>query len=277
MVDEAKDTSDAGKWTERRAVYERLKAIIDPRPVERAFTMKHGQMFYGLCFAGFLIATNNIDAIQIPAGDRRFAVLANGKRMTGEMAEKLQAWMDQPGNIAALAAWLEARDLRTFKPYDAPETLTKTVMQELSRTEREEAFLTVRKLFGKSALFTGEQFRRAIEREVGNDIARRDDFKPWVRRRLREAATSRIPRKEPRARRRAATSRSEEFRMLPRSDGTRPLILCWRDYEGREITSEEDARGQVAEIDKIIGVEGDSLPVQMRKRFVVHDGGERPA
>ena len=31
MVDEAKDTADASRWSERRAVYERLKAIIDPK------------------------------------------------------------------------------------------------------------------------------------------------------------------------------------------------------------------------------------------------------
>ena len=37
MVDEAKDTADASRWSERRAVYERLKAIIDPKAVERAF------------------------------------------------------------------------------------------------------------------------------------------------------------------------------------------------------------------------------------------------
>ena len=78
MVDEAKDTADAGRWSERRAAYERLKSIIDPRAIERSFIVKGHQRFFGLCFAAFLIFTNNLDAIQIPAGDRRFGCLANG-------------------------------------------------------------------------------------------------------------------------------------------------------------------------------------------------------
>ena len=40
MVDEAKDTADAGRWSERRAVYERLKSVIDPRAIERSFVVK---------------------------------------------------------------------------------------------------------------------------------------------------------------------------------------------------------------------------------------------
>ena len=35
--------------------------------------------------------------------------------MTGEMAPRLQAWMDDPGNIAALARWLAARDISKFE------------------------------------------------------------------------------------------------------------------------------------------------------------------
>ena len=194
-------------------------------------------MFYGLCFAGFLIATNNLDAIQIPDGDRRFAVLANGGRMTAEMAKKLQTWMEQEGNIAALAQWLETSDLEKFDPFDAPETLTKKAMQEMSRTDRDEAFLTVRKLFGRAALFTGEQFHRAMVAEVPAKTAMREDFGAWASHRLRQTTTS----------------RDGEFRMpLRKSDNKRVLILRWRDYEGPAVKTAEDAQAKVAIIEKIL-------------------------
>ena len=37
-------------------------------------------------------------------------------------------------------------------------TLTKTAMQELAVSERDEAFIAVRRRIGKNGLFTGEQF-----------------------------------------------------------------------------------------------------------------------
>ena len=49
MVDEAKDTADAGRWSERRAVYERLKAVIDPRAIERSFVVKGLQTVLRAC------------------------------------------------------------------------------------------------------------------------------------------------------------------------------------------------------------------------------------
>ena len=249
MVDEAKDTADASRWSERRAAYERLKSVIDPRAIERSFVVKGGQRFFGLCFAAFLIFTNNLDAIQIPPGDRRFGCLANGGRMTAEMAKGLQAWMDQPGNIAELARFLEKRDIRQFDPFEAPETLTKKAMQELATSERDEAFVAVRRRIGKNGLFTGDLFESALKTEVGSETAHRDDFKFWVKRRLRAAATA----------------NKERFRMPPRVDHTRPLILRWRDYDGPAIKTLEDAQEQVELTRKILAAASDEQAEKLRE------------
>ena len=107
-VNEAKDTPEFGRWSERRAVYERLKELVDPRAIERTFLKKGQQAFQAPAFASYLIASNNRDALQIPPGDRRVAALANGGQLPGAQAKVLQAWMEQPGNIAALAGFLEA-------------------------------------------------------------------------------------------------------------------------------------------------------------------------
>ena len=37
FVSESRDNAEAGRWTERRAVYERIKEVVDPRPVAAHF------------------------------------------------------------------------------------------------------------------------------------------------------------------------------------------------------------------------------------------------
>jgi|KBSSwiStaDraftv2_1062776.scaffolds.fasta_scaffold65058_4 hypothetical protein len=186
-VNEAKDTPESGRWTERRAVYERLREIVDPRAIERTFIVKGKQAFSGLSFASYLVFSNNRDALQIPEGDRRVAALANGERMAPEMAAALQAWMNQPGNIAGLARWLEARDLTGFDAYAPPSTETKTTMQELARSELDDAFMTIRRRIGPNGLFTGEQIRAAVVQEAG-DTGVGDELRRWVNRRIRSEA-----------------------------------------------------------------------------------------
>jgi hypothetical protein len=250
FVTEAKDTDDAGAWRVRHAVFEHLKSIIDPRAIEQPFTRKNFPLFYALCFCSFIIATNNIDALQLPAGDRRFAVLANGVQMAAEMAVKLQAWLEQPGNIAALARWLEARDIDAFKPFEAPETLSKEIMQQAARTDRDEAFAAVRKLFGKAALFTGEQFKRAMQAEL---LVSGPELDAWMGHKLRQTTTS----------------NKEEFRMPERaSDKKRLLILRWRDYDGPKVTTREEAMANVAVTDKLLSAKDEAQAEFLRGMFV---------
>jgi len=117
VVSESKDTPESGKWSAQRAVYERLKEIVDPRPVVRTFTMKNRQAFEAVSSASYLVFSNNFDPLQIPDNDRRITALANGTQMTAEMAQALDVWMDQPANIAELGdGWNPAilpRSVRT--------------------------------------------------------------------------------------------------------------------------------------------------------------------
>ena len=171
--------------------------------------------------------------------------------MTDGDGEGLQAWMDQPGNIAALARSLEARfKTMVFDPFEAPVTLTKSAMQELASSERDDAFLAVRRRIGKNGLFTGEQFLSAMNAEVGSDTAHRDDFKFWVKQRLRAAATS-----------------IKRFRMPPRADHTRPLILRWRDYDGPDVEKLEliQAQEQVELTGKVLAAGSDEQAEKLRE------------
>jgi hypothetical protein len=169
-VSESKDAPDSGRWSAQRAVYERLKEIVDPRPVQRTFMRKGLPAFEAPCFASYMVFSNNRDALQIPADDRRVTALQNGAKLPPAQAAALQAWMDQPGNIAALARHLETGDLSWFDAYTPLHTETKATMQELARSELDEAYDAVRKRIGPHRLFTGEQVRVAVLAEMGDSL-----------------------------------------------------------------------------------------------------------
>jgi hypothetical protein len=184
-VNEAKDTAESGQWAARRAVYERLKELVDPRAIERTFQPKGQPAFSAQAFASYLIFSNNRDALQIPPDDRRAAALSNGGRMAGAMAAGLQAWMEDGGNIAELARWLEARDLTGFDVYTPLHTAAKATMQALARSELDEAFDLVRKTIGPRGLFTGEALQAALVSEISD---RSEGVLRSIKRMIRNAA-----------------------------------------------------------------------------------------
>jgi hypothetical protein len=235
-VSESKDTADSGRWTAQRAVYERLKEIVDPRPVERTFMRKGQPAFRALAFASYMVFSNNRDALQIPEDDRRVAALKNGARLPPEHAERLQAWMEQPGNIAALARFLEARDLSAFNVYAPLKTATKDIMQELARSELDEAYNTVRRRIGPSRLFTGEQVRAAVLHELGDPMVPSEVVKNQLMKKLRNDATQ-----------------VADYR-LTHTLG-RHKILAWRDSVGASVAakwSREEAQTVVAKTNTIL-------------------------
>ncbi len=233
-VNEAKDTAESGRWSERRATYERLKEIVDPRAIERTFTVKQRPAFQALSFASYLIASNNADALQIPEGDRRVTALRNGAPLPEETADALEAWMDIPGNIAEFARWLEARDLSGFSAYKPLVTETKTLMQKLARTDKDDAWDAMKKLIGPKALFTNAQVMAAVQMELG-DYSAADEVKRWVSPRLR-----------------AEAMKVRDFRMPP-SQG-RHWILAWRGYDPASLpaVTEAAARSAVDATGKIL-------------------------
>jgi hypothetical protein len=187
-VSESKDTPEGGRWSAQRAVYERIKEIVDPRPVQRTFMRKGLPAFQAIAFASYLIFSNNRDALQIPADDRRVTALQNGARLAPEQAMLLQAWMDMPGNIAALSRHLEGRDLSQFDAYLPLRTATKATMQELARSELDDAYDAVRRRIGPSRLFTGEQGRIAVLADLG-DAMGSETIRQQVTRKIRADAT----------------------------------------------------------------------------------------
>lgn len=102
--------------------YEHLKEIIEPKPHRKLFVMKGSKSFVSLSCTSYIIATNNPDAISVPASDRRIAVLANGDPADEAFWVRVNAWLEIDANIAAFAAWLTSVDLTGYSPFVAPKT-----------------------------------------------------------------------------------------------------------------------------------------------------------
>jgi hypothetical protein len=162
-VDEAQVSPTAYRRGERRSVYEVLKDVIDPAPKPCRFKVKYGKPFYGIAYNSFIVASNHIDAVSIPKNDRRITVLRNGRVMTEDESNTIAAWMQVPGNIAALSRWLAKRDLSNFNMYRPLHTAAKDKMAELSLSVVDEAMLDMANDNERGLVFTRPHFQDAVE------------------------------------------------------------------------------------------------------------------
>jgi hypothetical protein len=73
------DAGGAMTW-KRREVYERLKALVDPRARWGSIVRKGLPNYETEIYASYLLATNNPNALPLSVDDRRFAVVTNTTR-----------------------------------------------------------------------------------------------------------------------------------------------------------------------------------------------------
>jgi len=134
VVTEASEAGEASRYAAKADTYTHIKSLIEPRAVMRKYVSKK-QHFKALSFTSYLIATNDVDALPIPANDRRFAVLSNGEAADPEFWIEINRWMDNPANIAAFHEYLMTYDLEGYSPYEAPpRTEAQIMMAEMGRS-----------------------------------------------------------------------------------------------------------------------------------------------
>ena len=182
-VDEAKTSPTAYKRGERNATYEVLKDIVDPAPKRFTFTGKYRQAFDGMSYCSIWLASNHSDALAIPAGDRRFTVLRNGRPIAPAEAVAIDAWMLQPANIGRLAAMLGQRDLSGFNMFVPLETAGKTEMADAARTEVDELMRDLIADPKRGLVFTRGALEQVVEAHFGRFAGMwQGDFKgAWPR------------------------------------------------------------------------------------------------
>lgn len=137
LVSESSERNGGSQFANKQDTYEHLKEKVEPKPVDRLYVSKGTKSFTARHFTSYLIATNNLDALPIPAEDRRFAVLSNGEACKDERFwVDLNTWLDRDENIGAFAEWLGAIDLSDYSPYTAPRmTETKSAMVEMGGSD----------------------------------------------------------------------------------------------------------------------------------------------
>lgn len=140
VVNESSDAAGGSVYAAKRDTYERLKDLIDPRPIERHF-VRHGlPPFTAPSFTSYIVATNHPDALPLPADDRRFWVGTNGDPREEEFWARVNAWMDVPENVGAFARYLEEFDLADYSPFATPPmTAAKQAMTELATSSVDRA------------------------------------------------------------------------------------------------------------------------------------------
>ena len=129
-------------WRRKKA-YEKLKERIDPKPRRMNIVRKTLPNYQDWVYTSFLLATNHNNAIPIPVGDRRLAVLTNGV-VPLEQDKELMRRINRQRNpnmnlrfIGSIAAWLDARDVTRFNAHVAPDFAGKRQMQDANVTELE--------------------------------------------------------------------------------------------------------------------------------------------
>lgn len=126
----------ATSYTTKHNAYEHLKTLVEPGATEMTITRKRDQSTRENVFASFIIATNHMDALPIPAGDRRFAVITNGEQRELAFWGALTAWMGDSANIAAFAQALLDVDLTGYSPYAPPPMFAgKQAMVDMSKSD----------------------------------------------------------------------------------------------------------------------------------------------
>lgn len=120
-VNEAHEAAGpTSKWAQRQSAYEKLKEIVDPGHHELYVKRKGMANYQGRTSASILVMTNHADSVVLPPGDRRFAILENGKQQPQEYWQRFHAWRANLRNVGAFVEALKHYPVEGYNPNTAP-------------------------------------------------------------------------------------------------------------------------------------------------------------
>lgn len=123
----------------RRRAYDRLKDLVDPAARKVTVNVKYGRPRQVTCYTALIVASNHVGALPLEEGDRRFAVLSNGRKLLEDqhLAEALFAYKDgavfRPGFLRAVRDNLLSRDADFEAALLPPMTAAKEDLIDASR------------------------------------------------------------------------------------------------------------------------------------------------
>lgn len=167
------DAGGAMAW-KRREVYERLKALIDPRPRPMNIVRKGMPSNEADVFASFLLATNNANALPLSADDRRIAVVSNTATPLAEVGDVMRVlapWRHETLGFseafsAGLFAWLREQAVDWNAVREAPRWMRgREEMLSANETDLDEVLENVlRRIEGDFVL--GHHLRERLGRSI---------------------------------------------------------------------------------------------------------------
>jgi len=144
-----------------------MKDFVDPSVQHsKRVNTKYGRVTYESYYFNTLIFTNHADALNLPANDRRFAVMSNAtERRDRAYYQPLHDMVDDDDlpKLEAIRQFLMSRDVSQFDPVYPPNSKAKTQMIMSTDTPVDELFAAVIALISKSAATT-DQIDAAIEK-----------------------------------------------------------------------------------------------------------------
>lgn len=107
-------------------VFNKLKPLISNPPDTVLVERKGRDVYECENFQNWWILSNDTDALNIAAGDRRFFVYVSPAKVRDALYyDRLGAWQQDPVNLAKWAGWLMKRQLTAaFRPHGAPPDFT---------------------------------------------------------------------------------------------------------------------------------------------------------
>lgn len=126
--------------TKRFGVSDKIRDILTENHLQ--VNVKYGGMKTQEVFTNFFFMSNHPDALVLGEEDRRINVFS-GPDEPRELPyyERLYGWAEGGAGVAALHAWLMARDLSRFNWARSTDTPGRQRMIENNRTETEQAFI----------------------------------------------------------------------------------------------------------------------------------------
>lgn len=141
-VDEVKDVVN-GYRTASEA-YETFKNFIDTSSDERQLNMKYGRVVASEVFANVLAFSNHLNAMRLPAHDRRVRVILNrNEEAPAALKQAADRMLKSPKALAALQWLLLNRDVSMFERWKPKFTEAKAQMHADTRTEMERLIANV--------------------------------------------------------------------------------------------------------------------------------------
>jgi hypothetical protein len=119
--------------------YENLKLIVDTSPTKLRVNPKYGKVYDTELLFNFLAFSNNLDALHIPPGDRRFCVLSNPTSPRDQdYYTRLYGALDDPGFLVAVYWYLRRHDWSVINPRKPIKTKAREAMIEVTKSPSEQ-------------------------------------------------------------------------------------------------------------------------------------------